>query len=441
MKLLSILLMALVAGSTLAGTALATNGMNMIAYDAVSAGMGGADAAVESGCTAVAANPANLSTICKSSLVANISLLHPTIAFANTTMAGANDLDAQSQIFPLPFIGYASRIGGDKLAWGLGLFAQGGMGVDIKDAKTNFGTQDQIYSNVRYMRFAPTLAYKATDALSVGATVHIGYSDVAYKFFPNTSYYSPGQDNTPGTADDMAFPGQDLNGAKSLGVAARFGARYEISPALALGATYTSKSALDYKNGDLDMNFEAMGLGKVRYDGSMDGFTWPAAIEGGVAVKLMEQRLTLAGDVQLVQWSDALKTVTVKGDSPDNTNASPTVSIPFIFNWDDQVVYSAGLAYAVSEKDIVRGGFNYASNPIPDDSVYPLFPAVTESHVTVGYGHTFGKILVDVAYEHAFESAVTNPNANPMENPFGAGADISHSQNTVHAAVTYKFHE
>ena len=51
--------------------AFATNGMNMIAYDAVSAGMGGADAAMEAGCTSVAANPANLTTLCSASVAAD----------------------------------------------------------------------------------------------------------------------------------------------------------------------------------------------------------------------------------------------------------------------------------------------------------------------------------------------------------------------------------
>jgi long-chain fatty acid transport protein len=419
----------------------ATNGMNMIAYDAVSAGMGGADVAVETGCTAVAANPANLSTLCKSSLVANVSLLAPKIGFANTSMSGANDLDGEGQVFPLPFLGYANQLGKSGLAWGLGFFAQGGMGVDLRDVHTNFGTSDRIYSNVRYMRLAPTIAYAVSEKLALGATLHAGYSDVAYKFFPETSFYSPGPDETPGTADDMAFPGQNLQGAKSLGTAIRAGARYEATPRLSFGATYTSKSSLDYKDGDLDMNFDAMGLGVVRYEGSMDGFTWPAAAEGGLAVKLLENKLTLAGDVQWINWSDALKTVTVKGKKPNNPNAAPSVTIPFIFNWDDQMVYAVGGAWAFSERDIVRAGYNFASNPIPDAYVYPLFPATTESHATIGYGRSFNRVLVDLAFEHAFESKVENQNANQMENPFGPGDVITHAQNTFHLAVTYKLQD
>ncbi|MCA9755196.1 MAG: outer membrane protein transport protein [Candidatus Eisenbacteria bacterium] len=420
--------------------AFATNGMNMIAYDAVSAGMGGADAAMEAGCTSVAANPANLTTLCSASVAANLSLLSPSISFMNDTQSGHNDIEGESQYFPLPFIGYASRLRDSNLAWGIGLFAQGGMGVDIKDAMTNFGTQDRIYSNVRYMRLAPTLAYDVSDKLALGATVYAGYSDVAYEFFPKTSYYNPGPDQIPQTADDIAFPGQKLDGARSFGAALRAGIRYEVTPTVALGGSFTTKSTLDFKDGDLDMNMEQMGAGMVRYEGSMDGFTWPASAEGGVAVKLLENTLTVAADVQWIQWSSALETVTVKGTNP-NVAGMPDVEIPFVFNWDDQMVYALGASYSFSERDVVRAGFNFAANPIPDEYVYPLFPATTESHVTFGYGRSFNRTLVDFAVEHAFDASVTNPNTDPMVNPFGPGDEISHSQTTFHIAFTYKIAE
>ena len=57
--------------------------------------------------------------------------------------------------------------------------------------------------------------------------------------------------------------------------------------------------------------------------------------------------------------------------------------------------------------------------------------------MTVGYGVTLTKWAFDFAYEHAFENEQTNNNANPMENPFGPGVTVSHSQNTLHFAATY----
>lgn len=422
-----------------AGAAHATNGMNMIGYDAISAGMGGADAAVETGCAAVAANPANLSSLCKSSLLLNGSFLGPSIHFANQTQSGqSNDVDGESQIFPLPFIAYASRLGEKGPAIGVGIFAQGGMGVDIVDVNTGFGTQDRIYSNVRYMRFAPTFAYPFGEKLALGATIQVGYSDIAYEFFPETSFYNLGQDGQPGTADDMSFPGQKLESAKTPSVGARFGARYEVTPQIAVGGSYTTESSLDYKDGDLTLNMTAMGIGDVLYEGSVDGFTWPATAEFGVACKALGNRLTVAGDVQLIQWSSALETVTVRGENPDNAMVPANLDIPFVFNWDDQTVFSLGASYTLTESDVIRLGGNFGNNPIPDEYVYPLFPATVENHVAVGYGRAFGKFYMDVAYERGFNKEVTNPNTNPMQNPFGPSATIEHAQNTVHVSLTYR---
>jgi len=437
MKGLAIVVCAMAAVSAVS-VAIATNGMNMIGYDAVSAGLGGADVAIETGCTAVASNPANLTTMAKQSFAANVSLLSPRLSFKNSTMSGVNDMDGEVQVFPLPFIGYGARIGGSGVTWGLAFFAQGGMGVDFQDVRTNFGTRDDIYSNVRYMRLAPTVAYELTDKLALGATLHVGYSDIAYKFFPETSYYDPGADGAPMTADDMVFPGQELAGAGGMGYAARIGLRYEISPELALGASYSTKANLTYEDGDLDMNFSSMGLGKVRYEGEVEGFSWPAAAEIGAAFKLLDAHLILSTELQWIGWSSALETVTVTGKSPNNAYAPATVEIPFAFNWDDQFVFAFGACYSVSENGKIRGGWNYGKSPIPDKNVYPLFPATIEHHLSLGYGHTFGHMTVDLTYEHGVENEVTNPNADPMTNPFGPDDTTTHAQNTLHMTVSYR---
>jgi long-chain fatty acid transport protein len=412
--------------------------MNMIGYDAVTSAMGGADVALEAGCTAVAANPANLSTLCAASLAANVSLLSPELSFRNTTAGGRNDLDGESQIFPLPFLGYATKLGDSGWALGLGLFAQGGMGVDFRNVKTNFGTRDDIYSNVRFMRLAPTFAYSVTDQLSIGATFHVGYSDIAFDFFPETSFFDPGADGEPNTADDMVFPGMSMEDARSMGYAVRLGLRYELTDNVAFGATYTSRAELDYDDGDLRMNFSSMGLGKVHYDAAVSGFTWPAAAEIGVAVKLLEKRLTLSGEVQWINWSDALDVITVHGRHPDNAYAPPEVDVPFLFHWDDQLVYSAGLSWAFRGNSTLRLGYNYGEDPVPDENMYPLFPAIVEHHLTLGFGQMFGAMGIDLAYEHAFEKEARNGNADPTQNPFGPDDRVTHSQNTLHISVLYR---
>jgi long-chain fatty acid transport protein len=89
-------------------TVWATNGMNMIGTGAVSAGMGGADVAVPAGCTAIAGNPAQLATTCNRVISVGSALMFPDM---EDQPAGGSNVDNEFQMFPVPFIGYASASG------------------------------------------------------------------------------------------------------------------------------------------------------------------------------------------------------------------------------------------------------------------------------------------------------------------------------------------
>jgi long-chain fatty acid transport protein len=111
----------------------------------------------------------------------------------------------------------------------------------------------------------------------------------------------------------------------------------------------------------------------------------------------------------------------------------------FAMNWDDQWVVALGLEYALNAAHTLRAGYNYGKSPVPDANLSPLFPAIVEHHVTFGYAFTTERWGFELAYEHAFDHRQTNTNPDPLVNPFGPGVTVSHSQNTVHAAVTYFF--
>jgi len=90
----------------------------------------------------------------------------------------------------------------------------------------------------------------------------------------------------------------------------------------------------------------------------------------------------------------------------------------------------------VNATNVLRAGYNYGKNPVPDANLNPLFPATVEHHVTLGYGLTLGQWGVNLAYEHAFKNTQTN---NNPENMFGPGLEVSHEQNTVSLDATYRY--
>jgi long-chain fatty acid transport protein len=403
----------------------------MIGYGTRSIGMGGADVAVAGDSANVSGNPAAVSEATPSSANIGLTLLAPTMSLKHNTPSGPDSVDGESQYFPMPQIGYVHRLGGGPLAVGFGLYAQGGMGVDFQGVNTGMGTQDVLTSQVSFMRLNPLVSYKFNESVTLGGTLMIGYSQCEFSMYPGT--YSAGPDGTPGTGDD--FAGMDVTDLTSFGFAGRIGAQVKLGPMVRLGAMYTSESTIKLDGGNARLNFGQM---KVNYDAELQDFTWPMEFEGGIAVT-PAKGLTVAFDVKWINWSAAIDMPKLKISSPDSQGVPAEMAIPFDMSWEDQWVYAIGVEYALNAMHTLRTGFNYGKNPVPDNNLNPLFPAIVEKHLTLGYGLTLGQWGVNFAYEHAFENTQTNSNTNQQVNPFGPGLEVSHSQNTVSLDATYRY--
>jgi len=411
----------------------ATNGMDMIGYGTRSIGMGGADVAVAGDAGNVSGNPAAVSEVSPSSVNIGVTFLMPTLSLQHTTPSGPDSVDGESAglSFWMPQIGYVHRLQDTPLALGFGLYAQGGMGVDFQGVTTGMGTRDELTSQVSFMRFNPLLSYKVSQDVTLGATLMVGYSQAKFSFYPKT--YSAGRDGTPGTGDD--FAGMDVTGLNSFGFAGRVGAQVKVGPLVRLGATYTSESTIKLDGGNAKLNFGQM---KVNYDAELQDFTWPQEFEAGIAVTPMNG-LTVAADVKWINWSAAIDKPVLKISSPDQPVGMTSRDITFDMAWDDQWVFAIGVEYAMNAMHTLRAGYNYGKSPVPDDNLNPLFPAIVEQHLTLGYGLTFGQWGVNLAYEHAFENTQVNNNTDQQVNNFGPGLEVSHSQNTVSLEATYRY--
>ena len=400
----------------------ATNGMYLSSYGAESAGRAGANLAISDRSLAINFNPAGIAQLQGNHFSANLALLAPSLQFDNLANAS---LDGEDQLFPLPAVAYVRASKESPWAWGLAFIAQGGMGARFKDTNTFFGTQDELFSQVRFMTFAPTVAYSVNEDMAFGLAVNVGYGDVAFRFFPETSFF-----NTQNP--DFSFFGVRMEEAGGLQYNARLGWWWRPSQRWQMGLIYQSETESDFSGGKTSFNFDAHPfLGRrVGYTSDVEGFTFAAQAGIGFAVRATD-RLIWALDVKRIFWEDAIQVITVTARDPDVQGAPPEVVLPFVFNWQDQWVYALGFDYRVNDRLTVRAGYNFGENPVPDETLNPLFPANVEHHATVGFSWLTGKRTFDVALEHTFKNEQTNMNPDPRVNPFGPGSTISHEQWTL----------
>ncbi|MFP5397663.1 MAG: OmpP1/FadL family transporter [Gammaproteobacteria bacterium] len=430
--------------------ALATNGMNMEGYGPISTGMGGASQALDHGSAALAQNPATLALMgAGARLDVAVGLLGPRVESRVDTPMGAMASKSDGTSYVMPALGYVRRSG--RLVYGLGVFAQGGMGTEYKASSfLAAGSGLPVRSELGVGRVMLPLAYDVTPEFAVGATLDFMWAGLDLRMAaPATQLgglVTGGSGNLamglpqmlpmlpPGAwaridfSDSSDFTGQ----ANSTGWAAKLGMVYKASPALTLGASYQFESDLgDMKTGSTGASMSIQGMGSIPGRITVVDFQWPSMLAAGAAWQATPA-LLLAVDVKRIGWADVMKSFRMRFDSAAPAASGFDGSIDFALpqEWKDQTVFNLGLAWAASGQLTLRAGLNLADNPIPDALVNPLFPATVERHYTFGLGWRFDPASeLNASLTLAPTTTVTN----------AMGIEVAHKQRNVQLMYTHRF--
>lgn len=362
-------------------TALATNGDQMTALSAPQAGMGGATTAFAQDALTVLVNPAGMADLGMKDvrLDFGFGLLNP------PRKVNGNESDSNWYMMPTGAVAFNVN---DKLFLGMGMGGVSGMGVNVPDILPAPGNQPRVTTK-QVFRFSPAAAYRVNDALTLGASLNIGYQSLAL----STHLFSLPQN-------------------QQFGFGATLGVNYKINPKLQAGLAWTSKTDIS------DMEYHTTD-GKVSFDMDM-----PSSLAFGLAFKPMPG-LLIEADIKRYNFSDVMNSIPVK---------SPGAPYPSVltFGWDDQTVYAVGVKKDMGPMSF-RVGFNYGKSPIGPEDVNSNLgsTAVVEKHLSFGVTRKFSdKVHGNFAYTHAFHNKV---NSNTSSN------SIEMYQNQYNLNVTYVF--
>ena len=407
----------------LASPAYATNGMSLEGYGAKSAAMGGTSMAYDIGNSGMMGNPATLGLRKQgNNFGLGVTVLQPDVNASIPAYGMSSDSDGTSYLMPsLSFI----RKDGD-FTYGVGVFAQGGMGTDYSGSSfLSGGTGLPQMSQVGFGRLMFPLAYQATKELSVAAQIDYIWASMDLQMLQmdpmgNGGYVS--------VKDDSDFTGQ-MTGS---GFAFKLGAVYQFNKEFSVGATYHSESTLDdlEGGGTLTPFMGGMTPGAMAANYTVVDFQWPATWGIGMAWNVTPEFM-VAADIKQLMWSQTMKDFTLSTEIPA-FGMTQTQSMPQ--NWDDQTVFSIGAQYKIDPAVALRVGYNYGANPVPDNTLNPLFPAITESHFTFGAGWQIDKansLAIAFTYAPEVTQTMTNPMAPPIE--------MSHSQTLWRLNYAYSF--
>ncbi|MBN2704325.1 MAG: hypothetical protein JXR23_08955 [Pontiellaceae bacterium] len=365
------LIAAVVVLSVATTPAFATEGINLIGIGSVQQGTAGAGVASAKDSTWLILNPAGLVDIVPS-LDISMQLFAP-VRTLNSPGTGVQEDDS---MFYIPSI--STSFGccqGENGFVGLGVYGTSGMGVDY-DSGFALGSETEL----SVAKMTATYAYRFGDSgLSIGGGPVMVISRLR---------------------TDMM--GSDFDWDTATGVGAILGVNQRLGR-LNLGASYMTEQKMSEFE---DYTGSVMGPNAI----FKDSLNFPEQIAAGLAFNLTDT-VELALDYHWLGWGD----LGVFGSG---------------FGWDNQHIVKGGVTWDVNDALTLRSGISHGNSPIDSSVTFAnaLFPAIMETHATVGASYTVNNWTAHFAFVHAFDESRTAP-----------GVEISMYQNSVTAGLSYRF--
>lgn len=393
------------AGLTFSSGAFATNGIIQAGNGMVAHGVGGAGISNAGEASAGVDNPALISQTGDSVSVA-WSMFMPDREFERPAGAGGGLEVSDSRLFAIPQAAFTSKINND-MSWGIMAYAMGGMNTDYRDGAAPGSGPESV--NLQGMIIAPTLSYAFNKNVSAGASLLIGYMNLTAR---NLFAAFPVANNT---FDDT-----------SVGYGVKLGIDAKVADGISVGAMIQPQMQMDEFEG-----FKTF-LNNFGYTGDA---SIPLPNEFGVGAKFAAGKsMDIVADILYYQWTGN--------------------EVFEFFGWEDQIVYKVGLEYRPSDTLALRAGFNYGESPIKGgnttapistfggttaDAAFAnyLFPAISETHVTLGLSYKMDKSMTISGYYLYAPEASQTATASNFGGGYPTGTTISMTQHAFGLGLNY----
>lgn len=383
--------------ASLAGGALATEGINLIGIGPVQQGTAGAGVASAKNSTWLLLNPAGLADI-KAGVDASIQGFVPDRSLNSNASGGAGKQSDDSHFFIPSVSGSFGQSGGQGGFYGVGLYGTSGMGVDYDSGRVGGGLPPfspqgvgDTMTELAVAKLTATYAREFGDSgFSLGAGPILVISRLRTDMLnPNTFTYASGDWDTA------------IGGGAIIGFNQKVGK-------LSIGGSYITEQWVEQFDDYNDLLGGSLNL--------------PQQATLGLAYDLRDN-LELALDYRWIGWRE-LETL---GDT---------------FGWDNQNIVKAGVTWGVTDALTLRGGISHGKSPIDSNSAFGngLFPTIMETHLACGVSYAIEKWAFHLAYVHALENSVTaNGHDAGMLQPLASGTELRMKQRSLTAGLTYNF--
>lgn len=298
----------------------------------------------------------------------------------------------EDALVPSMFMSYGVN---DRLTVGLAFSSPFGLSTN---SNPWMGSLHGDVSDVQTMNFSPTIAYKLSDWITVGAGVEGEYAKMKL-----TS-------STP--------TGAEIFRAKTDDFAVGFTAGVLLQPSDNLNIGVGFRSSISHQTDGNGYLIDPTTSSLV-YSGKLGvSIDTPETVTIGAAYRANDQ-LTLKAGAEWANWSRFKKLVV---EAPGGIPIGSTTE-----NWKDSWFFSAGADYAATEKLTLRAGLGYETSPVPNATRTPRLPDSDRLWLSAGASYKVNEhLMATLGYSHLFmrdaKVALTSP--TPLAATFKNHIDI-----------------
>jgi long-chain fatty acid transport protein len=430
-------------------------------FGPISRGLAGGGVAHQTGSAAIILNPATLlSNKLGHELMVQVSEIHPAIDVRNNDtneVVRTSSLGNNRGPYDLPEIAYSYR--GDDWAFGIGIFAAAGFGIEygrdsfLSTTSTgNVATGLETSSRLTALRIPIAFAWQATETLHLGAAldiVNLGlnlatlYDAKQVQMLRQQNRASGGLVNIVGALPTLAGVHLDFvydhpisGGLAAWGIGGRVGATWQATPQTSLGLSYEFETqltdlrgkgrltAVDILNNHIQVNGE----------GLFEDMQLPAAIVVGVSHSFTPTFAATA-DLRRTYWKHMLSNAqfSYKAEGGLFNGLELNALLPLGFN--NITSLTLGIEWAASDQWTFRSGVSHAIQQlVKDKSLNGTVPTLTRNHLVASTSYQWQK-------RHELTLGISYAWAPPVHNPgnnIGSIPPITGRNSQVTPVISYR---
>lgn len=286
---------------------------------------------------------------------------------------------------------YVAQPIAERWTFGLAVNNPFGLATEWNDPDTWSGRFISEYAELRSVDIAANFGVLATDNLGIGFGLIGRGSDVLLK--RRAAALNPFNFQVVEVAKVRLESDLDWGLGWNVGIV------HKASKWFQWGASYRSKIAIDYSG---FARLEQVATGDPVFDAIVAAtqpfgqdvpittrIEFPATASVGAAFTLREG-LVLETDVNWAGWNSFDELTITAPSEPGLDSTIPE-------NWRNVMCYRAGLGWDVTKNGQLRFGVYYDETPQPTASTSPLLPDASRWGYSVGYGHQWSKVSLDLA--------------------------------------------